>query len=282
MYHKISKVYGLYFITTVFLIFPSRFLFLISSRQFGESVQLCKAIVKNLLLIQSWFPTGWFNFNGVGWYLSTLLFLYLFNVPITILLQKIDSRHDKNRICIVGIGILFAATLVYSFFTSRTLTYFRQYIFPPARIGQYVSGILLGFWIQSVKSDIQDSRKTRIIFSAAEVFVLLFWFVCLLLSKESWTQNLVDFFWPNLMLLGVFLVGKGWLSMLFRKKLFVRLGDVSFECFLVHQCIIIVLPVLTGVQAEGTWEKLVCILTSLFFTFAVAFYLNSKGTARRK
>jgi Predicted acyltransferases len=90
---RLSRLYPLYFFTTIFSI--------ILEPWFSENIALLNfkfvmprlvQLFKNLLLIQSWPGSNPMAYNGVGWFLSVLIFLQLFNVPIAFILNKIDKK----------------------------------------------------------------------------------------------------------------------------------------------------------------------------------------------
>ena len=270
---KFRKVYPLHVITTfcglIYVGLPAQLMYDLSNCA-DELIQLAR----NLLLIQSWFPVGYMSYNDVSWYLSTLFFLYLLNIPLQALLCAVGKKQRHNGIFTAMMLVLLLATAGYSYltYTSGYVTdvHFWQYVFPPARIGQYFIGMIAGYMLRERKER-GLPRKTAL-FTIAEVLSLGLW-VCALLTGESWYSRLVWWIFPNLLVLVVFLLGQGWVSKLFRFSPLVRLGDVSFECYLVHAC---VLDALAGMEPFTDWGRLVCIGISLGFTLLLAFYLHGK------
>ena len=273
-FRKAKKQYGLYFITTIFAVFWSELPALVVNFDFAGMKQPLLQLCRNFLMIQSWFPDGYFSYNGVGWYLSTLMFLYLLNLPLTALLKKINSMPHRGWISIIAMALCVAVTAVYSYVTNNEEVHFWQYIFPPARIGQYVFAAFLGYFIRSVKPKIRDGRTMWWTFTALEIGTVLFWLVSLYLTPISWRIRLLDGFVPNMLLLGVFLTGKGGISQLFRGKLFVKLGNLSADCYLLHQIVIHLFFTLSGVAPQGKIARLLCMGFCLWFTVMVAFYLD--------
>ena len=273
---KAGKQYDLYLITMLFAIFWSELPVLAVNFRFGEMKQPLLQLGRNLLMIQSWFPTGYFSYNGVGWYLSTLMFLYLLNLPLTALLKKIDSVPGRVKISIAAMALCIGLTAAYSYLTNVEEIHFWQYIFPPARMGQYICSAFLGYCIRLAKDKISEGRKTYCIFTAAEIGALLFWFASLYISTMSWHVRLVDGFAPNMLLIGVFLMGHGGISRLFRWKPLIKLGNLSADCYLLHQIVINLFFTLSGVEAPTVVSKLLCGGFCLAFTLAVAWFLDRK------
>ena len=274
---KAGKQYDLYLITTIFAVFWSELPVMAVNFRFGEMKQPLLQLGRNLLMIQSWFSEGYFSYNGVGWYLSTLMFLYLLNLPLIALLKKIDSMPGRVKISIAVMALCIGLTAVYSYVTNVEEIHFWQYIFPPARMGQYICAAFLGYSIRLAKDKVSQDRKTYGIFTVAEVGALLFWFGSLYISRMSWHVRLVDGFAPNMLLIGVFLMGQGGISRLFRWKPLVKLGNLSADCYLLHQIVINLFFTLSGVEAPTVVSKILCSGFCLGFTLAVAWLLDRKA-----
>lgn len=102
----------------------------------------------NLFLFQSWFPNEeiWLSYNGVTWFLSTLVFLFLFIIP----LHKLSSRIEKNFYARY-IYILIAFLLIcFDFIVAIVVGKMCQnikyllYAFPPIRLIDYCTGFVTG------------------------------------------------------------------------------------------------------------------------------------------
>lgn len=143
IWKKLKKVYPLYFVTMLFTIGYSNIPNLVAMHSFGQLKVSLIQLLKCLLLIQSWYPSGYFKFNGVGWFLSTIIFLYLFNLPLRALFTKLRKRSDLyfGLIFIVE----FAIIVFQCYLTRNTNMEYTQYILPPSRIGEYICGMALGY-----------------------------------------------------------------------------------------------------------------------------------------
>lgn len=273
-FRKAKKLYGLYFITTVFAVFWSELPVAVAAFDFAGMKHPLIQLGRNLLMIQSWFPDGYFSYNGVCWYLSTLMFLYVLNLPLTVLIQKVNTMPRRGWISAAVMAVCVGLTAVYSYYTNTENVHFWQYIFPPARVGQYVFAAFLGFSVRVLKQKIHDGRATMYVFTAAEIGAVLLWFGSLYFAPMSWHVRLVDWFVPNMLLIGLFMIGKGSISRLFRGKLFVKLGNISADCYLIHQIVIYLFFNLTDVSPQGKIAKVLCMGFCLWFTVAVAYFLD--------
>ena len=272
MWKRIRRMYPLYFLTTVFLTYRVNMLgeLVYGGDRFRDDfIQL----VKNLLLLQSWFPDGFFSFNGVGWYLSTLLFLNLFNLPMVFLLNKIGQKKRCNEVFFITIVLLLSLTVAYSLMTYNDLVHFLQYIFPPARLGQYFVAMIIGYMIRTAQEKNTLPNGSTAFFSILEAGALLFWVVTLFLETERWSSRLVFWVLPNIILIGVFMIGRGCVSTLFKAKPLVLLGDISFECYLIHPVII---TMWQHVDKDTIASEIICVACVLTYTILTSLFINKK------
>ena len=103
-----------------------------------------------------------------------------------------------------------------------------------------------------------------ILFTILEFLGIFSWIVSLFLPSAAWTDNIVKWLLPNFALIGIFAFGKGYISSLLRWKTFVRLGDISFECFLVHYIVITLCSIFWGGITD---TRLYCLLSLMFSLF---------------
>lgn len=273
---KLRRVYPLYALTTLCAALFSPLLFQIARLDFASAADSMVQLLRNLLLIQSWFPEGYLSFNAVGWFLSTLMFLRLFDLLFCCLLNRFRklSRHCPFFGLAIA-GILFLIT-VYCYLTQELDMGYWQYIFPPARLGEYLAGILLGFFIRSVKPRLAPVKWLRIPATVLEAGAVLYWFFSLSSPGNYWRNAIVSWLLPNLLLIAVFALGMGWISRLFCCRPLVRLGDCAFECFLIHN--LIVVPISVNSDVQEPLGKAIVFLSCLIFSVLLALYLN---TAKR-
>ncbi len=103
---------------------------------------------------------------------------------------------------------------------------------------------------------------------------MAYWFRSLYSPGNYWRNHIVSWLVPNLVLLSVFTIGAGWVSSLFRCAPLVRMGNVSFECYLLHQ-IIIKLYVINNIMPEMSQSgKIVSFMYCLAVSLLLALLLN--------
>lgn len=280
MWKKVKKLYPLYFLTLFYAALSSGIPRMLVDRDYASLAEPGVQLLKNILLLQSWFPEGYFSYNGVGWFLSSVMFLYLFNLPGAFVLNRLHrSRHSRKILAGTFTGILLL-TVLYSYLTRNGDLHFLQYIFPPARMGEYFAGMILGFVIRAERENLPGGEK-KLLFTVLEAASILFWFVSLFATGNGWTDRVVLWLLPNLLVLGIFTVGKGKLSELFRCRPLVRLGDISFECFLIHTQLIQLYTTVTGVTGTSGMDCVVSLTLCLTFTVLTAMQLNKGALPQR-
>lgn len=116
LWRKVKKIYPLYLFTTLYLFLYTN---TESLTALFDVQRFPGQLVRNLLLVQSWSAEGAFSYNGVGWFLSTLMFLSVFSLPVMFLLNKIN-RRPKGWLLLSGAlaGTLFL-TAVYCYLTKN-------------------------------------------------------------------------------------------------------------------------------------------------------------------
>lgn len=140
---KIRKFWPLHFFTTILMLGYSG-IFVKTVKELWEE-GFIKKLFYNLSLLMSWSQNSdiFYSFTGVAWYLSDLMFLTLLTIPIMILVNK--YINNIGRLFVVLFIIILCAYLYFKIVVgfSSNLTYW-LYIFPPCRLFEYISGILVG------------------------------------------------------------------------------------------------------------------------------------------
>lgn len=238
LWKKVKKLYPLYFCTVLAAMLLSGFPTLLAENGVQAMAGQLRQLLRSLLLLQAWFTEGFYDFNGVGWYLSCAMFLYALTLPAMAVLNRINKRrHGWFWLGCGGAGVLLAAA-VYCYATQSWDMSYWHYIFPPARAGEYLAGMILGVVLCTVKPRLHFGEKYRILLTLLEAAALIYWFRSLSSPGNYWRNHIVSWLIPNMVLLSVFTVGGGWVSALFRRAPLVRLGNLSFSCYLIHQLIL--------------------------------------------
>lgn len=244
---------------------------------------LIRKLVASALLVQSWVPDSAVavSFNGVAWFLSTLLFLY-FAFPFVFgIIRKLPSIRAALAAMLVlavsQIALGFAAPSLESRLLSLGLipadgkfAYWFSYIFPLFRLFDFSVGCILG-WIFVAAG----SRERPVLALVSEAVTLILLIATHLLYKHStplpgweafkYTQIFVPF---SAAAIFTFAMGQGpavkWLTNRF--TLFI--AGISSDFFLIHQNVIRFTTIFLSVLAPLATGRAVII--PLCFVLTVA------------
>lgn len=234
---RIRKLYPLHIVTTLAVLPLCGIGVMIQTQDWGALWGLTKTTLLSLTFLQSWVPNNYHGLNGVSWFLSTIVFLY-FMTPWLVRLGKYIWEKGKMLGIVVSIVLLIALQYTYSVVASTfSINYeFWLYTFPLARLAEYFIGILLGIWMGLAGEELRTLPGAdvwlTIVFAVIAVFAFMVgdWDVAL------WRS--VVWIAPNVMIL-IFLSGKkGLWGSLFSSRVFVWLGNISLELFLIHQVLV--------------------------------------------
>ena len=126
MRNKIYKLYPLYFVTTVFAIIFSPIPRMISENSYEGFNQQLIQFLKCLFMVQAWTDDCFYAFNGVGWFVSLIMFLYLITIPLNSLICRLCKSKHKIFLLSVITVISFLLTCEYNFITKDSNTEFTQ------------------------------------------------------------------------------------------------------------------------------------------------------------
>lgn len=193
----------------------------------------------NLFLVQSFIPKWdyFFSFNWVSWFLSDFLFcIFMFPFVMFTFVKLGISGKLKSLIMMVIIWIF--AILMISLGFQKDNIYWFYYISPYMRLVDFVLGMLLGFvFLDSLKkAKLKESGKETLVEIAAIVVLLgLIRFSPSQPTAFSWSL----LFFPGVaFMIYTFAQSKGILSKLLESKILLKLGELSFTFFLIHQLVI--------------------------------------------
>ena len=155
-----------------------------------------------------------------------------------------------------------------------------QYIVPPARLREYIIGICISniiYLFENKNYKYFSNEFKGILCSLLEIGSIMLWICNMYLPMEYWEYRIVHWIIPNIVLIAIFIHGKGIISNLFRKKVLVYLGDISFECFLIHQIVIYFYKQSIDVDATEIVGRLFSIIFCLILTIMIANIAHGKA-----
>ncbi len=262
---KIRKIYPVYFVLILFTLMTTGVPLMLSQ---GDNQRIWDLVIDtfhSLLMLQAW-P----GVDGTLWFLSAILFLYLFNLPALWLAAKAKGHRFRYIYWGGAFLALMVITVLYCRMTQHTSMGYWHNVFPPARMGEYLGGLLLGYSIRDFDSQPILKRIPSPVFTFAEISAIIFWLFSLPRAGNYWMNYIVSWLIPNTFLLAVFTFGGGWLSKLFRLKPLVYLGNISFECYVLHHTIIRRYLIHNYVETETVATQIFSYLYCLLLTLLTA------------
>ena len=243
---RIKKFYPLHILMILVTISYSN---LFNFSNLIEFINFIKRLIKNILLIQSWWPYDYFSFNGVTWYLSAYVFLTFLTIPLLYIINKINkTRYSKIKLILIAIMNLFlSCILVYYVKANHLKEEFWIYVFPPSRIFEYFIGLIFGsFFSKDIlyKQIFKNKIFEKTIFTIFEIFAIFilceftFKFYKIPNVNKFFSERLNQYIIPTIILLCVFIFQKGYISKLLSIRGLVYLGKISMYMFMIHQPLI--------------------------------------------
>ncbi|MDF3005503.1 MAG: acyltransferase family protein [Oscillospiraceae bacterium] len=211
--------------------------------------------IKNLLLLTSLTNCGRdvFAFNSLSWYLSTIVALYLITPIIIFSIHhyKLSNSLFKLSFCLIIVFLIGFGIAYYKIDNMEAYSFgwWFIYISPYYRIFDYLIGIILGY----VYIDLNEFGIRRkfpmnsIIYSCFEILIVYLTFSWLRSGFIPVAAVRYDMFYVPFAVFLILLLSfqKGIVAKLFSSKLFLYIGNISFEIFMLHQLFIrIVAPFL--------------------------------------
>jgi len=217
---RLARIYPVYFLALVLLL--TVYLLFYKSSHFKE-------FLLNLSLLQSWYPGFALSFNFPAWSLSVEVFFYLCFPFIFNYCYKNFSFSTR----VVLVSIVFALSQVVlhwlphsGFFTGHPeKLHDLMYYLPPMHLNEFLVGNITGiYFLQKMKLRNYDLH----------ILVLVVLLVCLLKFNPgvNYHNGMLAFvFVPLLLFLSA---NKGIITTVFRKRIFVFLGEISYGIYILQ------------------------------------------------
>lgn len=220
---------------------------------------------------QSFFPDGayYFAFNGVEWTMSVLCFCYLMTPLIVRLLKKIHITTLKGFFFLAITIYIIQFIYVFIFKTNENCVWFCS-INPLFRILDYFIGCSLGYFYNHSKRHINTNLVTGSLIqlsTLACVIVVCTYFIPRVNTAYRWSLIMTPLS-VIIILVFAFRQDASIFSNLFHHKIFVTLGKVSYEIYILH------LLILNYLQRTGLFTGYIYAGVALLLTLICSFFLH--------
>ena len=254
MLKKLKKFYALHFATfgvmAVYLVYQKIF----HGAAYSHGIYgFIRDAVLNLTLLKSWYFPSAFSFNGVSWFLSSILFIY-FLFPKTVAFFKGKDFRALGSAFLVS--LLVKIILDTCFYKNGLSLYhgFSAYTNPLYRYLDFLLGYLGCLLLFDLKK--KDFSSSTTLFQTAALALYL---ACCYFFDKIWTP--APFILLTILLIYMFSLSGGIFDRIFGNKVMTHLGDLSLELFIIHQVIITLIGQKLSKMSSGG--------VSLFIIFAL-------------
>ncbi len=230
---KLKKLYPLHILMLLIVVLPS-----VLHGSLFENYDIF-SLLTNVFLIQSWFPASIVSFiNPVAWFLSSIMFCYIVGYFL------IKCINNNRKIGIILLSVLTALLLIYKVFfsilypnvTVFDIGYHLVYRCPLAGLCDY----LLGIVIYILFDKLNFVKNHALTFQIISLILIIFMFITKHLIKTGYSNGFYSIPF-NVLLIVSFLFETKFSRCIFGNKVLAYLGDISFEIFLSHEVIMMIL-----------------------------------------
>lgn len=215
---KFLDLYPLHILTFIIsLIFFAKFRF--------------ETAIFNILLLQSWSCNDliYFGYNGISWFISSLLFCY-FMSPL--LMNFVEVKNVRKTMFFLLGMILFRVLIELPLFHINCNIIY--HINPIVRCLEFFIGMLVLPIYLHLKNTIQIRKNTKLIFSVIEIL-----YVFILFNVWKYTNFIRGAYIPLIsILILIFSMNLGFVSKLLSVNIFRKFSYIELEFFMFHQLVI--------------------------------------------
>ena len=245
-FSKIKKLYPLHLTMMIVALLPT-LKKIFSNYEFNTLALGFAQVLSNILLVQAWIPSNrfWYALNGVAWYLSVLLFIYMAFPAILSILKRLNYKE----VIIFATGVYFVQCIVSACagrYFDDEMCKFITYLLPAFRLGDFSIGCCLGWLYLNYKGNENHKKSCCCTKDSITEFgvvllnlipIIAFTYKFGFLGKDMFRYNVI--YTPfTALLVYVFAKSRGVISYFLSIKPLIWLANVSSSCFLIHQLII--------------------------------------------
>jgi len=224
--NRLARIYPVYSLAII-LLFIIQLIQKINIDYYG--------MLLNLIGIQAWIPSKVLSFNSPGWSLSVE---FLFYALFPILFNKIYNVISFKKLAMIFILFFVTSQIIFYFLTNNYLARHKTlqihslvYYFPMLHLNEFLMGNLAGF----IYCNFHDKNKRNYDWYIIGLIAILVF----VLKCHSYFKLKLDFhngllsliYVPFLLLISL---NNGILTKIFKTKIFILLGEISFSIYILQ------------------------------------------------
>lgn len=228
--------------------------------------------------LQAWDPRnyGFYAYNGLAWFLSTMMFLYALSIP----LERLVARFSRI-VCVLGIICLFVVSFGWCRWASahELEPEYWLYVFPPVRLIEYAIGMLLGRILLSPHGKNESAKDVRL-WTLLETVVLGIWLIMPFMVMKGRFSFTAVWLLPNAVLIAVLACGRGLVSRFLSWHPLVWLGGLTMPLYLVHEIVLRYLAAHMPSEFISPWGGLIPLSLSVLLAYGWMRFENHRDLSR--
>ena len=147
-------------------------------------------------------------------------------------------------------------------------------------MGDYVIGIISGCAFRSyIDGNKTNKNNSAVLFTLLEIFALTLYISSFFSNQApAWFTRDIKWLPVSVFMIVVFAFGKGFLSKVFRNRILVFLGNISFECYILHQVTLWVFLTLCHIRDVSQLGNAVGLTMTLSIILLASWLLHGRPT----
>ena len=231
---RIKKIYPTHIMTMigVAVLCSYEALFVDKSRE--EFIGILRSMLYHVTLTNDWSVAPKNSLNGVAWFLSAILFIYIF-APLMVWGAKHIKSFSISVICFI---VTLSAQTFFAYLVSNLNNApYLLYNFPIFRMFDFFIGILVGVCYK--KTTWKSSFLSGTIIEFFAIVLGIICNICYITDIVPLTMLKEDiwFIVPNAFIIYCFALEGGVFSRILSSRMLVKIGDYSGHMFLISQCV---------------------------------------------
>lgn len=228
----------------------------------------------NVLLLQSWFPQHdvWFSYNGVSWFVASLVFCYLFYGVFSYWSLRQRPAVSFGVIAAAAIALMAAILLVPS--DSQRWFY---HVFPLSRLIDFALGVVLARIYKTPSLKITSRTSTWLAEACLAIILVIILAPRVHGIPRPFYLSVVWFIPLSLLIIAL---GRGEqqgtaLTRILSWKPLVWLGGISFEIYMLQVIVSILVGKLAAIILGHSFHPIVYITIILVLVITISWFTHS-------